>query len=199
MRLLAMYDFAKRLMEELGTAEAKVRELEAQAIELGADNKDLSASDLSRAYQVSQQSQTIAELHQMIEELGAQHSIEWHAENKKVCEQAQTIERLTAGGAGLISAERQRQIDAEGWTAEHDDRHDKAELTCAAMDYCNAARKRVLGASDVYTLALNAYWRWDGAWWKPSLDPVRNLVKAGALIAAEIDRLQAMGATNAKP
>lgn len=33
-------------------------------------------------------------------------------------------------------------------------------------------------------------WPWHSSWWKPSDDPIRNLVKAGALIAAEIDRLQ---------
>ncbi len=32
-------------------------------------------------------------------------------------------------------------------------------------------------------------WPWEMAWLKISEDPVRNLVKAGALIAAEIDRL----------
>jgi hypothetical protein len=33
-------------------------------------------------------------------------------------------------------------------------------------------------------------WPWEKSWWKPSADPIRNLVKAGALIAAEIDRLR---------
>ena len=33
-------------------------------------------------------------------------------------------------------------------------------------------------------------WPWDKKWWKPSDDPIKNLIKAGALIAAEIDRLQ---------
>lgn len=33
-------------------------------------------------------------------------------------------------------------------------------------------------------------WPWDAKWWKPSDDPIKNLVKSGALIAAEIDRLQ---------
>jgi len=39
--------------------------------------------------------------------------------------------------------------------------------------------------SDVMSL-----WPWGSEWWKPSKDPIRDLVKAGALIAAEIDRLQ---------
>jgi hypothetical protein len=119
--------------------------------------------------------------------------ISWIA--AKVREQSQTIERLTSGGAGQIYAERQRQIEAEGWTSEHDDNYILAELTCAAMDYCDSARKRVLGASDIHTLRDGNYWRWNRDWWKPSLDPVRNLVKAGALIAAEIDRLQRRAAS----
>jgi len=33
-------------------------------------------------------------------------------------------------------------------------------------------------------------WPFSSEWWKPAQDPIRNLVKAGALIAAEIDHLQ---------
>jgi hypothetical protein len=39
-------------------------------------------------------------------------------------------------------------------------------------------------------------WPWDNKYWKPSEDKVRNLVKAGALIAAEIDRLQRLNNTD---
>jgi hypothetical protein len=36
-------------------------------------------------------------------------------------------------------------------------------------------------------------WPWDKGWWKPTPDNrIRELEKAGALIAAEIDRLQRM-------
>jgi hypothetical protein len=42
------------------------------------------------------------------------------------------------------------------------------------------------------------FWPWDQDWWKPSPDPIRNLVKAGALIAAEIDRLQRLAPPEAK-
>lgn len=37
------------------------------------------------------------------------------------------------------------------------------------------------------------WWPWAVRWWKPK-DPIRDLVRAGALIAAEIDRLQRKGA-----
>lgn len=85
-------------------------------------------------------------------------------------------------GAELIAAERARQIEVEGWTPEHDDEHDDNELPKAAVAYVLASRNLVLGSW--------AFWPWHEDWWKPSDDPIRNLVKAGALIAAEIDRLQ---------
>ncbi|MCD9097078.1 hypothetical protein [Luteimonas fraxinea] len=83
-------------------------------------------------------------------------------------------------GASLISAERSRQISAEGWSAEHDDAHADLALVRAAVAYAlYGISRRVVDDS---------FWPWHLDWWKPS-DRVRNLVKAGALIAAEIDRL----------
>lgn len=84
-------------------------------------------------------------------------------------------------GANLIKAERQRQIDQEGWTPEHDDGHAN-DLVLAAIAYSYEAIR------SGHPMAL-AIWPWGEEWWKPA-DRVRNLVKAGALIAAEIDRLQ---------
>lgn len=83
-------------------------------------------------------------------------------------------------GAELIAAERQRQIEGEGWTAEHDDKHDNGELARAAVCYAE-------GGTGV---GLHEIWPWFQEEWKPSGDRVRDLTKAGALIAAEIDRLQ---------
>lgn len=85
-------------------------------------------------------------------------------------------------GADMILAERLRQVDAEGWTTEHDDEHADGELLRAAQSYVFTAMH---GNSRTLPDPL---WPWDASWWKPSDDPVRNLVKAGALIAAEIDR-----------
>lgn len=84
-------------------------------------------------------------------------------------------------GADLIAAERQRQIDSEGWTPEHDDGHAN-DLVLAAIAYSYE------GIRPNHPMAP-AIWPWDEEWWKPSEDRIRNLVKAGALIAAEIDRL----------
>ncbi|MER9937468.1 hypothetical protein [Mesorhizobium sp. M0088] len=84
-----------------------------------------------------------------------------------------------------VAAERRRQIEAEGWTAKHDDDHDKGEMARAAACYALAdIRSATVGPYDIE----NRMWPWDLSWWKPS-SPRRNLVKAGALIAAEIERL----------
>lgn len=91
-------------------------------------------------------------------------------------------------GAQLITEERARQISAEGWDAGHDDEHDEGQMCAAAECYAEAAELQVGGITHVSDTPK--YWPWEYQWWKPSADPVRNLVKAGALIAAEIDRLQ---------
>lgn len=90
-------------------------------------------------------------------------------------------------GIELISEERQRQIEVEGWTPEHDAGHDDSELVDAALCYgATAANDPGSEFSGSHPYA----WPWAREWWKPSPDPIRNLTKAGALIAAEIDRLQ---------
>lgn len=88
--------------------------------------------------------------------------------------------RLTPSvGVQAITAERRRQIEIEGWTPEHDAKYVDDELARAAA--CYALGKRPPGM-----------WPWEDKWWKPE-DATRNLEKAGALIAAEIDRLTAGG------
>jgi hypothetical protein len=98
-------------------------------------------------------------------------------------------------GIELIAEERARQISEEGWTAEHDEIHDRGEIPAAAACYA-------LNASGFLSpLEMRSWhkkfapgvkvklWPWGLDWWKPTT-PIRDLVKAGALIAAEIDRLQ---------
>lgn len=92
-------------------------------------------------------------------------------------------------GASLIWDERVRQISAEGWTPKHDDEHaeggyyNQPALPQAAAVYAVTAHqgeKAIVGCQ-------NPGWPWDLEWFKPA-SPIRMLVKAGALIAAEIDR-----------
>ena len=86
-----------------------------------------------------------------------------------------------AGGAGLIAAERDRQRTAEAFDAKHDAAHQWGELRDAAICYVQAANAHS---------PQEFRWPWDSGCWKPK-DRIRNLVRAGALIAAEIDRLEA--------
>ncbi|HEK1483589.1 TPA: hypothetical protein SMR09_006131 [Pseudomonas aeruginosa] len=91
-----------------------------------------------------------------------------------------------------VQAERRRQIEAEGWTPEHDDEHDTGALASAAGCYA------------MFSLAYPAgdpshFWPWDKSWWKPSPDGRRNMVKAGSLILAEIERLDRAAATQGGP
>lgn len=105
------------------------------------------------------------------------------------------VRELEAGGAiALIAAERQRQVAAEGWTPEHDDGHADGEMAEAAACYALPPDLRQESPKGPQ------FWPWDAQWWKPSPnDRIRELVKAGALIAAEIDRLQRVANQNTTP
>lgn len=103
-----------------------------------------------------------------------------------------------ADGVALIAAERHRQVDVEDWTAEHDDQHRHCELLDAARCYVNQGRTWFPEFTHRYDTdpgaMLDQNWPWwageEPEGWKPSGDPITDLVKAGALICAEIDRLQ---------
>ena len=94
-----------------------------------------------------------------------------------------------------IAAERQRQIRSEGWSPDHDDEHDGGELAAAAACYAGHAANTT--AENVATAGLPpGEWPWDLNSWKPSTAR-RDLVKAGALIVAEIERLDRAAHTEA--
>jgi hypothetical protein len=81
-------------------------------------------------------------------------------------------------GVSMIALERRGHKEREGWTPEHDDGHTGGELAAAAVAYTLASSQ---GSR------VPRYWPWSLSWWKPT-SPIRMLIKAGALIAAEIDR-----------
>jgi hypothetical protein len=75
-----------------------------------------------------------------------------------------------------IAVERSRQKLVEGFTYEHDDKtNDDGQLIDAAICY----------AAPIWA---KEYWPWAPKWWKPR-DNRRNLIRAAALIVAEIERL----------
>lgn len=90
-------------------------------------------------------------------------------------------------GIKLIALERQRHRIEKGWTDEHDDTHVGGELVKAATSYimANSGCRRVSPTG----------WPWEI---KSADTTIGNLVKAGALIAAEIDRLKRQEQQNAK-
>lgn len=93
-------------------------------------------------------------------------------------------------GLEMIAAERLRQREVEGWSDGHDDEHDEGEIARAAATYAMPPDVRGWTTGKGYTFR-SVVWPWLDRWFKPSPDDrIRELVKAGALCAAEIDRLK---------
>lgn len=110
-------------------------------------------------------------------------------------------------GIELIAAERQRQIEAEGWTPEHDDEHDSGEMALAAICYaspfplrvwahttrpcsCRSADCPHIGGLIETAKKWRDPWPWEAEWDKRKKHTrIQQLKIAGALIAAELDRL----------
>lgn len=90
-------------------------------------------------------------------------------------------------GVELITDERKRQVEEEGYTIQNDcDWQSHGELATAALCYIITDDQM-----SNYDFDLDLMWPWDWEYYKPCPnDRIRELVKAGALIAAEIDRLQ---------
>lgn len=124
---------------------------------------------------------------------------------REIAEVNVVIAHGESDGTALIAAERARQIRVECWTPDHDDEHTDHSLALAACAYAAPS-------PDIAQICWPASWspEWDkrpvvqaaslpgvhpvtrlaGADEIPIPQRIRNLAKAGALIAAEIDRLQ---------
>lgn len=100
-----------------------------------------------------------------------------------------------------IAAELQRQRDVEGWSPSHDDKHADVSLAQAAACYAlptkataprttfePPVRGDCLIAVDHHDIPVAWPRSWHPKWWKPK-DRRRDLVRAAALIVAEIERL----------
>jgi hypothetical protein len=101
-----------------------------------------------------------------------------------------------------VLAERQRQISVEHWTPNHDDLHGRMELSRAARCYIlkaihtendDASYNPHLASDEQYRPPYPRFeppqgWPWEGTAWKPK-GTRADLVRAGALILAEIERL----------
>lgn len=105
-------------------------------------------------------------------------------------------------GAERIAAERRRQIDERGYTPEHDQEHQEGELAWAAAVYAapetifhihvaEGARGGVREGRLMWHEPWPQGWQRDTFVMMTDAQRVRQLEKAGALIAAEIDRILA--------
>jgi hypothetical protein len=105
------------------------------------------------------------------------------------------VAEFAGPGACEIVKERIRQKEIEGWTPEHDKEHDFAEMAIAASCYAAAAANKVAleDMSQIHVTLGKAQeaWPWDPSWDKRGKhSPERCLAIAGALAAAEMDRLR---------
>ena len=89
-----------------------------------------------------------------------------------------------------IARERERQISVEGWTIEHDNVHDCGELAVAAACYALGVPEvsRSCYAENGSAIISVKLWPWSTAWWNPKTSR-QDLIRAAALIVAEIERL----------
>lgn len=103
--------------------------------------------------------------------------------------ESQTSEKVVAE----VLAERKRQIEVEEWDTSHDDEHGAGTLAKAAATYTWSAISELspafTGPRMNATDAIRRFgWPWDATWWKPK-GPRRDLIRAAALIVAEIERI----------
>jgi hypothetical protein len=83
-----------------------------------------------------------------------------------------------------VIAERHRQMSTEGYSLYRDDLYVKGEMAEAASTYASLAGKPG---------SMSTAWPWGQHTFKPSTDRRRDLVKAAALLLAEIERLDRIG------
>ena len=110
---------------------------------------------------------------------------------------AATIEALMSRDSSSVLAladiarERLRQLDQENWSPAHDDAHRRFEMAQAAGCY---ALHAIHENSPSYRAAYAPIaWPWSRERWKPK-SPVRDCVRAGALLVAELARWNRQGA-----
>jgi hypothetical protein len=92
-------------------------------------------------------------------------------------------------GAELIADERNRQVNEKGYDAKNDDAYDDGELSDVGAFLAINPDTTAEVSLPVWGSKLSDHVRE-----KYAADPIRRLAIAGALIAAEIDRLQRAGA-----
>jgi hypothetical protein len=138
-----------------------------------------------------------ADLHDKMERLYAEQAEELSAGGMRQRNAALALMRAVRASpqtekdaARDVLAERKRQVDAEGWTPEHDDEHGGKQMAHAAACYA-------LGSQGWLQRGVK-FWPWDDQWWKPR-DHRSNCVRAAALLLAEIERLDRAAMATEQP
>lgn len=90
------------------------------------------------------------------------------------------MHKLSGKSTYDVLAERNRQLTAEGYSEAHDDKHISGQIAMGAAAY--------LAASTGHFAQANSMWPWEHRYFKSHGDE-RDLVKAGAMVLAELDRI----------
>ena len=167
---------------------------------IGPDEMIVSASDLSAL--IAQLEGAQKERDDLREKVNQADS-EWHKMADRILSAGKRAEKAEAALSAAnertlapvileIANERLRQISVEGWTPEHDDQHSSGELAGAAGCYAkhvNARQWCFKNNPDDYQCEPEpSGWPWAAEWWKPK-NPRSDLIRAAALIVAELERL----------
>lgn len=169
-----VYEMTQHMFEAY---QAGVAEGEARCAELSAENAGLMKFCKDAAFDADYEAELGMERGGFTDAL---NDIKTPATDAFLAEvRAQGVKSLSNAVQSVIS-ERQRQQSVEGWTPEHDDEHAEGEMAEAAACYAMFANHQ--------GFSLPAHWPWSREWWKQS-GQRRDLVKAGALILAEIERI----------
>lgn len=96
-------------------------------------------------------------------------------------------------GIDFLAIERRDQLREHRFGADRDAQYVKGELAQAAASYAILAALQAEHGT-LPPCFIPKQWPWDRAGWKPSISPIHNLAKSGALAAAEIDRRLAISA-----
>lgn len=109
-----------------------------------------------------------------------------------------TLDELIGKAASDVVRERRRQVEVEGFDARHDDQHHCGEIAFAAATYAYSSvldeqercdhRDALYGLRRGFISIVRLLWCWEAQWFKPK-GQREDLVRAGALIIAEIERL----------
>lgn len=194
-RIDLLIEYAEKLEAEVTDMAVQLANAESKCRELAAENAGLKAGILQASEDMEahhddyalfsydadgEQMDALLRLCDAQDSIASLEDVKTPATDAFLAEvRAQGVKSLSNAVQSVI-AERQRHQSVEGWTPEHDDQYSKSQLLWASSCY-------VLNAIHPFN-RIPFGWPWAPEWWKPT-NPRRDLVKAGALILAEIERI----------